>query len=93
MNRNQLSVINCFIIQCLRFKVDHVGYDKRDDIFGMFVQFDNEVEVTNSKLNIGNITFLTRLGGLIGVGKELLWITIILISYLLILLAKLTRRE
>ena len=59
----------------------------------MFVQFDNEVEVTNSKLNIGNITFLTRLGGLIGVGKELLWITIILISYLLILLAKVTRRE
>ena len=40
----------------------------------MAFAFADEVEVTTTKLQIGTKTLLTRVGGVIGVGKEFLWI-------------------
>ena len=56
--------------------MDNVGFDARDDRYGLYIQFDQTVEVTISKLQIGLKTLATRFGGIIGVGKELLWVII-----------------
>ena len=58
------------------YQVDNVGFDARDDRYGLYIQFDQTVEVTVSKLQIGLKTLATRCGGIIGVGKELLWVII-----------------
>ena len=44
--------------------------------------FDREVEVSSSHLTIEPLTLLTRVGGIIGVGKEFLWVIITLLTYL-----------
>ena len=41
------------------------------------------MEETRSQLNISPLTLLTRIGGIIGVGKEFLWIIITLATYLI----------
>ena len=56
--------------------MDNVGFDARDDRYGLYIQFDQTVDVTVSKLQIGLKTLATRCGGIIGVGKELLWVII-----------------
>ena len=48
---------------------------------GLFIQFDELVKTTKSHYVIGTITLLTRIGGIIGVGKELLWITIVIFGF------------
>ena len=42
----------------------------------MFINFDTEVDQTQSELTIEPMTLLTRIGGIVGVGKEFLWIII-----------------
>ena len=64
------------------------GFDERGDRYGAFVSFKDEVEVTESKLNVGTVTLLTRIGGIIGVGKEFLWIVITVSSFIMILYTK-----
>ena len=64
-----------------RYKVDQIGFDSRTDRFGMFVQFKN-VDVTKNELTIDAMTFLTRVGGIIGVGKNFLWIIILCLTYI-----------
>lgn len=56
------------------------GIDARTDRYGLVVQFDTEVEITDVNFNIGVMTLLTRLGGIIGVGKNLLWLIITFIT-------------
>ena len=63
-----------------RYKVLKDGFESSTSHFGLIVNFDREVEVTEVKYSIGFITFLTRLGGIIGVGKELLWVLISLFT-------------
>ena len=76
-----------------------MGFDARDDRYGLFVTFHTEVEETilmmmmvmimiqveetRAHLSIGKLTLLTRVGGIIGVGKEFLWIMITLLSFIL----------
>ena len=47
------------------------------NLFGLTIVFDNVVQKTNSNWQIEPVTLLTRIGGIIGVGKELLWVMII----------------
>ena len=49
---------------------------------GVLALFDKHVHQTQTKLQIGLNTFLTRVGGIIGVGKNLLWILIFSLSSL-----------
>ena len=62
--------------------MEQTGFDARQDIYGLFVQFDQNVDVTVSKLEVGLKTLATRFGGIIGVGKELLWVIILALTSL-----------
>ena len=42
--------------------------------------FDQKVDVARSRFSINGLTLLTRLGGLIGVGRTLLWILVSLLG-------------
>ena len=44
------------------------------DQSGLVVTLDEQVEGTSSSFQIGPKTLAVRIGGIIGVGKELLWI-------------------
>ena len=52
------------------------------NLFGLTIVFDNVVEKTTSNWQIEPVTLLTRIGGIIGVGKELLWVLIITGSFI-----------
>ena len=56
--------------------------DPRDTVYGLFVQFEEKIEVRNSNFVIDEITLMTRIGGIIGVGKEMVWIIVISIGIL-----------
>ena len=47
---------------------------------GIVVVFDRKVEKTISELQIGTQTLITRFGGIIGVGKNLLWVIILIFT-------------
>ena len=51
--------------------------DAREDKFGMFIQLEDVVKVQRSSFVIDSITLMTRVGGIIGVGKEFLWAIVI----------------
>ena len=53
---------------------------KSGNVSGLIIFFDNIVEKTISNWQIEEITLLTRIGGIIGVGKELLWVMMITVS-------------
>ena len=50
---------------------------KSNWLFGMSIVFDNVIEKTISDWQVNPVTLLTRIGGIIGVGKELLWVMIL----------------
>ena len=54
--------------------MEQVGIFSVKNLRGLIIAFDDEVEVETSELQISPKTFLTRIGGIIGVGKEFLWI-------------------
>ena len=56
------------------------------NLFGLTIVFDNVVEKTISNWQIEPVTLLTRIGGIIGVGKELLWVMIVTIGFVKILI-------
>ena len=67
--------------QQLKFDTRVVRNDPRDGgLFGLFVQFENTVTVHQSSFVIDEITLLTRIGGIIGVGKEFFWILVFIAS-------------
>lgn len=49
---------------------------------GVYVDVDNVIEETISSLQIGTKTLTTRVGGIIGVGKNLFWLLVFFVSYL-----------
>ena len=54
--------------------MDHVGTTSLIDQSGLVVTFDQQVEESVTSFQIGAKTLVTRIGGIIGVGKELFWI-------------------
>ena len=61
--------------------------------FGISIGFDNVVEKTISHWQIEPVTLLTRIGGIIGVGKELLWVLIIAGSSITIVVNSLKSKD
>ena len=61
-----------------RYKVDRIGTNiiTTSDQYGIYMVFEDVVENTVSEYQIGPKTLATRVGGIIGVGKNLLWILI-----------------
>ena len=74
----------------LRYKIEKIGIELRPDQtrFGMFVQVDSAVHVSKSQWTISPMTFLTRIGGVVGVGKELMWILISIIGFIMTIFQK-----
>ena len=56
--------------------MEHIGIAESSSKFGITIIFDTVVEKTVSDWQITPVTLLTRLGGIIGVGKNLLWVII-----------------
>ena len=63
-----------------RYVSTDIGKDSRNDRIGLFAQFDEDVEVNHIKLSVTTVTLITRIGGIIGVGKEFLWVIIFCIT-------------
>ena len=65
------------------YKTTKNGHDEREDRYGLYVEFRQKVILTSNHLSIEPMTLLTRIGGIIGVGKEFFWIIISMSSFLL----------
>ena len=65
--------------------MEATGVVEEKDLFGISVAFDNIVEQTISDWQITPVTLLTRIGGIIGVGKELLWVILLSFSSITLL--------
>ena len=64
---------------CKRMKFDsrRTKIDPRIGKIGTFIQLEEKVTVRETGFKMDGITLLTIIGGLIGVGKEFLWILIL----------------
>ena len=64
---------------CSRMKFESTikTNDPHEKEYGLFIEIEDKVKVLQSKLTINEVTLVTRIGGIIGVGKEFLWITIL----------------
>lgn len=88
---DQVAYGKANIGNCLRpcrktsFEVEDIGFYSVQNVSGLVIAFDEEVEVETSELQISPKTFLTRVGGVIGVGKEFLWIVLCCLSVLKVL--------
>ena len=57
----------------LKFNSRLTRFDPRDDKLGIFIQFEEKIKTVGVTFIIDEITLLTRIGGITGVGKEILW--------------------
>ena len=60
----------------ITFESKYEYMENMEDTFGVYIRFLDVVEVTRSDLLLKPLTMVGRLGGIIGVGKEVLWISI-----------------
>ena len=63
-----------------KYYANEFGFKEDKEMKGIIIIFDNLVEKTISELQIGPRTLVTRFGGIIGVGKNLMWVIIFAIS-------------
>ena len=75
------------------FEVEDIGFLSLKNVRGMAFAFADDVEVTTSELQIGTKTLLTRVGGVIGVGKEFLWIILCGLSGIKVITTILTKSK
>ena len=50
---------------------------------GLIIWFENEVDITKSSWKVDAVTIISNIGGFIGIGKEFLWLVILLLTILL----------
>jgi len=65
-----------------RFLTRKIGFSTRQDRYGLKIYVNQDVNVKKTHFTITPITLLTRLGGILGVGKEFLWIVITLAAFI-----------
>ena len=58
---------------------------------GLRIEFEPEVILEENLLTIEALTFLTRVGGIIGVGKEFLWLIMFFVTYFVTFQSKLLK--
>lgn len=64
-----------------KYHVKEIGFkESLEEETGMIIFFEKVVESTKTELQIGFKTLITRFGGIIGVSKNLLWITIFAVT-------------
>ena len=57
--------------------------DPHEDHYGLYIKIEKKVLVQDSMFIINEVTLVTRIGGIIGVGKEFLWITILVLGIII----------
>ena len=62
--------------------MDQVSFLDSKEGTGVYVDVENMIEETISTLQISAMTLATRVGGIIGVGKNLFWILVFCASFL-----------
>ena len=60
---------------CFSYEITEQGFDKKTNRYGVKLYFINNVEITISHLTVDHITLMSRIGGIIGVGQALVWVT------------------
>ena len=70
------------LVPCKRntFELKYIGMLESRNASGFAVWLDGYVARTTSEPQISTMTLITRIGGIIGVGKNLLWLVILLLS-------------
>ena len=63
-----------------KYSVKEFGFAEDNQKYGVYVTFEDTVDKTISEFQIGPTTLVARFGGIIGVGKNLLWIIILAFS-------------
>ena len=64
-----------------KYHTKEIGFrESLNNKTGMIIFFEKVVESTKTELQIGFKTLITRFGGIIGVSKNLLWITIFVVT-------------
>ena len=53
----------------MHFNTKMMLFDEPETNYGLFVQFEDTVDVRRSNMVISLATLVTRIGGIIGVGK------------------------
>ena len=63
-----------------KYSVKEFGFAEDNQKYGVYLTFEDTVDKTISEFQIGPTTLVARFGGIIGVGKNLLWIIILAFS-------------
>ena len=64
-----------------RYQATEIGLKmKRTNLGGLKIWFENEVDVTKSLWAIDEKTLISNIGGFTGIGKEFLWLIILMLS-------------
>ena len=61
----------------VHYKVSHKSKDPKENGRQLFIVFRQEVDVVRTQLVINTFNLVTRIGGLIGFCKEVLWIILL----------------
>ena len=83
--KGKLSKGDCLpLCKSVWYKTTKIGHDERNDRYGLYVEFHQEVIFSSNHLSIEPMTLLTRIGGIIGVGKEFFWVIISMSGFLIL---------
>ena len=74
-----------------RYRVDYLGHVKSEEWGGVYVDIDNVLHRKMAGWQVDTKTFTTRVGGVIGVGKNLLWVVMLSVTSI-VTLFNLTRK-
>ena len=72
----------------IRYVSTEIGENHNTNQVGFDVQFEKHVVVSRSTFTVNWVTLITRIGGIIGVGKELLWVIVFCVTTLTAVFSK-----
>ena len=77
VNIQSKAVINMILnlfLNFLRYEIKELTFDQKDDIHGIVINFNEDVQVKTSHWRIDTLTLIVRIGGIIGVGQTIAWV-------------------
>ena len=64
----------CLPLKFFRYEVKELIFDEKEDIYGIVINFNENIEIKTSHWTINIFTMIGRIGGIIGVGQTITWI-------------------
>ena len=87
MKAYNTTLISLNVNLLLRYEIMKRGFNSKSITYGMKIYFVNEVHVTTSHLTIEPLALMSRIGGIIGVGRALAWVILLCFDKIAILYA------